>query len=54
MERKPEDNKEKDEKMKYEPPELIDLAAEVAKGDCSPLGSSDASLCLTGGGPGNP
>jgi hypothetical protein len=47
MERKPEDNKEKEEKMKYEPPELIDLAGEVAKGACSPVGSM-AVLC-TGG-----
>ena len=48
MERKPEDNKEKDEKMTYEPPELIDLAAEVARGDCT-SGPSDAFFCETGG-----
>jgi len=50
MERKPEDNKEKEEKMTYEPPELIDLAGEVAKGQtCSPVGSS-AVLCQPGTG----
>jgi hypothetical protein len=46
MERKPEDNKEKDEKMTYEPPELIDLAGEVAKGDC--LDGSAALVCTAG------
>ncbi len=50
MERKPEDNKEKDEKMTYEPPELIDLAGEVVKGGtCSPLGSI-ADFCFPGSG----
>ena len=48
MERKPEDNKEKDEKMTYEPPELIDLAAEVARGICS-FGSADILGCGVGG-----
>jgi hypothetical protein len=48
MERKPEDKKEKDEKMTYEPPELIDLAAEVARGDCV-AGGGDIILCSTGG-----
>jgi hypothetical protein len=47
MERKPEDNKEKEEKMTYEPPELIDLAEEVAKGACSPVGSM-AAICYPG------
>ena len=47
MERKPEDNKEKDEKMTYEPPELIDLAAEVARGQCTD-GLAEAFDCSLG------
>ena len=50
MERKAEDNKEKEEeKMTYEPPELIDLAGEVAKGACA-FGAGD-NFCQSGGSP---
>jgi len=47
MERKAEDNKEKEEKMTYEPPELIDLSGEVAKGECS-FGSVPNGGCTAG------
>jgi hypothetical protein len=49
MEKKPEDNKEKKEKMTYEPPELIDLAGEVARGAPCNGGSIATLICSLGG-----